>query len=329
MILDEYKKLLKSNTCREDLGQLHVARDLDFLFFELHKKKLFSLFQKMPPKGLYITGSVGRGKTFLMDLFYNHCSVPKQRYHFHLFMDTFFQLLKRYDGDLDSVVKHIHNDGDLLCLDEFQVHDIGSAMILQRLFFGLFEKGVVLVATSNIEPKKLYEGGLHRDRFLPFLDVLDKYIKCVNIEDGKDYRVGALAYSHFFQDINDMEREIRRYVQTVSTLKVLVYGRILEFDRFQNGALVVNFDVLCKSSLAAKDYQSLVDGGVKIIFLSGVDSLDNDNIAYRFIHLIDVLYENKIDLYLQSRESFLEFQVSKDVFPSFLRTLSRLKEMLR
>lgn len=328
MILDAYKNFLQSNAYIEDVGQAYVVKDLDILYSRLHQKKLVSFFQKKP-KGLYITGSVGRGKTFLMDLFYNQCTVPKQRHHFHLFMDRVFQLLKHYKGDIDSVVRCIYNEGYLLCLDEFQVHDIGTAMILQRLFIRLFAQGVVLVTTSNTEPENLYSGGLHRDRFLPFLAILNQYVRCVNIENGKDYRVGALAYSHFFQDINDMESEVRRYVTTFSTLEVFAYGRILEFDRFQNGVLISSFESLCKSPLSAKDYQLIVDSGVKVMFVFGVKNLHDNNIAHRFINLIDVLYENKIEFYLHSLKNFLEFQVSSEVSPSFLRTQSRLKEMLR
>lgn len=328
MILGEYIQFLRRNAYTEDIGQAHVVESLDSLYDELHHKKLLSIFSKRP-KGLYILGAVGRGKTFLMDLFYNQCSVPKQRHHFHLFMDKVFQLLKQHSGNIDKVIKHIYDDGYLLCLDEFQVRDIGSAMILQRLFVALFEKGIVLVTTSNTSPQKLYEGGLHRDRFIPFLDVLGKYVKCLNIEEGKDYRVGAMAYSHFFQDIDDMKSEVRRYITSVSILKVSVYDHELKFDRFQNGVLVTSFDMLCKSPMSAKDYQSLVDSGVKVLFVFGVEKLTDDNVAYRFIHLIDVLYENKVELYLQSRESFLEFSVGKGVASSFLRTLSRLQEMLR
>ena len=205
-VVKQYRKQVQLGEIEADLAQIAVAEQLDGLATALSgrsspRSRLAALRLSRAPgvRGLYVHGGVGRGKTMLMDLFFAGVAfAPKRRMHFHEFMAEVHERIQRgratSDGDpIPFVAAEIAGEAGLLCLDEFQVTDIADAMILGRLFKGLFERGAVVVATSNAEPRELYRNGLNRQLFLPFVDMLEERMDVVELAAAKDFRLQKLA----------------------------------------------------------------------------------------------------------------------------------------
>ncbi|KAF5956328.1 hypothetical protein HYC85_003553, partial [Camellia sinensis] len=289
-----------------DNCQVGTIRELQRLYDELANSAESSY---SPVKGLYLYGRVGTGKTMLMDLFFDQLpsSWRKKRIHFHDFMLDVHSRLQKHKGVLDPlevVAGEISDESILLCLDEFMVTDVADALILNRLFGHLFSNGLILVATSNRAPDNLYEGGLQRDLFLPFISTLKERCVVHEIGSSTDYRKMTLAEQGFYfvgkeltgllkQKFQHLVGEHTAHPQQVE----VVMGRTLQVPLGANGCAYFPFEELCDKPLGAADYFGLFKR-FHTLALDGVPifGLHNRTAAHRFVTLVDVMYENKARL---------------------------------
>ena len=333
-----------------DAAQLDVARRLDDLLARLqlwqpHRAGLRSLFGRPgnpAPRGLYICGPVGRGKTMLADLFFDLAQfAPKLRRHFHEFMADVHERIGKarqaVDGDpMPSVADGIAREARLLCFDELQVTDIADAMILGRLFTQLFDRGVVVVATSNSNPRALYKDGLNRQLFLPFVDALEAHMDVVELVGAKDYRLDKLAGLPLYFTPADAcaETELDRRWDRLTGRhpgreeRVKVKGRSVRVPAASMGIARFDFKELCELPLGSLDYLHLAHAYHTII----VDRIpvltrERRDTARRFMNLIDTLYDNGVCLIASAEAEPERLYPDGSETNAFQRTVSRLMEM--
>jgi cell division protein ZapE len=343
--LTRYRKAVASGALKPDAGQERVAAKLQALSTALRTwrpgRRLFG-GSRTPPRGLYIWGDVGRGKTMLMDMFCEDAAPAlKRRVHFNAFMvQTHARLhAERQRGTSDDpippVAKIIAEEAQLLCFDEFQVTDVADAMILGRLFEQLFERGVVIVATSNTAPARLYEGGINRELFLPFIALIEEKLDVVELGGAVDYRrllIGELnVYLTPLGPETDaaMDEDWRKLTGQAggapATLTVL--GRAVRVPCAAKGVARFTFDDLCLAPLAAADYLAIA----RVFHTILIDRIPQISFAMRdaarrFTLLIDTLYDENIKL-VCSAAATPDRLYEGDGAASFQRTVSRLIEM--
>ena len=343
-----YQQRLDDGTLRPDPVQESAVKALERLYADVLKPatKRGWFFKKIDaPKGLYMHGGVGRGKSMLMDLFYEAlpADVPKGRVHFHAFMISVHDFMheKRKEGrDADKALpvfaKDVAEKARVLCFDEFHVTDIADAMILARLFRHLFEAGVVVVATSNWEPDRLYEGGLQRDRFLPFIDLLKERMEVLHLDSPTDYRTQFLTQegSYFWPLGGETTRRVNTVFNALTDNalprpdEIEVKGRVIEVEAAAKRAGRFSFAQLCERPHGAEDYLAITKR-FDTVFLEGVPKLgyDRRNEAKRLMILIDALYEAGTRLVVSADAPPEKLYTGHDHAFEFDRTISRLNEM--
>lgn len=291
-------------------------------------------------QGLYFWGGVGRGKTFLMDTFYE--CLPgerKLRIHFHRFMRRVHGDLKALQGQRDPlkiIGRRLANEVDIICFDEFFVTDITDAMILAGVLDAIFKEGVLLVATSNIPPEGLYENGLQRERFLPAIALLQQHQQIFNLDGGIDYRLRALERAeiyHFPLDQTANESLSESFVALAPEhgeigQSIEIEGRPIDTVRWADGVLWCEFDALCDGPRSQNDYIELarIFGAVLV---GGVPQFSgkNDDQARRFINLVDEFYDRNVKLIISAAHDIEELYTKGQLDFEFRRTKSRLLEM--
>ena len=291
-------------------------------------------------KGLYLWGSVGRGKTWLMDLF--HDSLPgvrKRRVHFHRFMREVHRSLKAMGGTRDPlqrIATDTARDIDVLCFDELFVSDIADAMILGTLFQHLFERGVTIVATSNLPPSQLYKDGLQRARFLPAIAALEENMEVFELTPGTDFRLRALEQAALFHHPagaaadRTLEQDFRNIAGTAgeADCAIDVDGRKIKTRRCADGVVWFSFEALCDGPRGPGDYIELAKT-FHTVLVSGVPAMDEtmDNQARRFVTLVDEFYDRNVKLILSSDAPLTALYRGERLHFEFQRTTSRLQEM--
>jgi cell division protein ZapE len=356
-----YDALVRAGTIGRDAAQVALVRRLDDLLARLDRRRrarkgsaLGWLFKRAaeteaPPRGLYVWGGVGRGKTMLMDLFHEAAPEPKRRVHFHAFMADVHERIHAHrqavkagrakgDDPIRPVGAALAAETQLLCFDEFAVSDIADAMILGRLFTVLFELGVVVVATSNVEPDRLYEGGLNRALFLPFIALLRERVEICRLEARADFRLEKLGGSpvyHVPADAKAHAALTRAFRDLTGTdrgrpLTLQVKGHDVAIPEAAAGVARFTFADLCATPLGAADYlavarrfHTLIVEGIPVM------GMPQRNEAKRFITLIDTLYDRGVKLLASAAAEPPGLYVAdegREAF-EFERTVSRLIEM--
>jgi len=346
-MLDAYLGLLDSRGYVADAAQMAAANALQALYTNLlhFKVNRGSTLKRLlnppkPPKGVYFWGGVGRGKSFLMDCFYD--SVPyrrKKRIHFHAFMQQIHRDLEQFKGEPDPMLKlaeQIGRETRLLCFDEFHVSDIADAMILGRLMEGLFNQGVILVMTSNYPPSMLYPNGLHRESFLPTIALLEKHLDVYEVEAGIDYRLRALEQVEIYHAPADAAAEAKMldYFRMVAGEEGRKGGQIEVLDRKidtlrrGNGVIWFDFRTLCGGPRSQNDYLEIARG-YHTVLLSHIPrmTVHQASEARRFTWLVDVFYDHKVKLIATADCAADALYTEGTQASEFKRTVSRLTEM--
>jgi cell division protein ZapE len=341
--LTAYRKAVSDGALKKDAGQERVAVKLQAVAAGLKSYRPGRFFGGKPPRGLYIFGDVGRGKTMLMDLFFENAQAKtKRRVHFNVFMTETHARLhaeRHRAGSSDPippVAKLIADEASLLCFDEFQVADVADAMILGRLFEHLFERGVVIVATSNTAPARLYEGGLNRQLFLPFIALIEEKLEVVELGGAIDYRRGLIGGLNVYLTPLGPETDAAMDedwfqltgVKRGESATLTVLGRSLAVPQAAKGVARFAFDDLCLKPLAAADYLA-VARAFHTVLIDRIPQMSSSmrDAARRFVVLIDTLYDEGIKLVCSAAVPPDRLYTDGDGAAAFQRTVSRLIEM--
>ncbi len=299
-------------------------------------------FRRVPEHvpGLYLWGGVGRGKTYLMDLFYECLPFEaKLRLHFHRFMLRVHRDLRRHAGaanPLFRVADRMANEARVLCFDEFHVSDIGDAMILGELMGALFDRGVTLIATSNVEPRRLYENGLQRRRFLPAIERMEAHMKVLHLAGETDHRLRVLtdAHTYHWPASTASERLLSDCFAALAPQpprdaeQLEINGRTVATRRRTDDVVWFDFAELCEGPRSQADYVEL-SREFHAVVVSGVPTFDGarEDAARRFIGLIDELYDRNVKVVLSAAADIADLYRGQRLRAEFERTASRLREM--
>ncbi len=352
--IEKYNRDLHGAGFQADEAQKNAVQKLDQLFMAYRDylnapqprlsriQKLFGRKAPQPdlPRGIYMWGGVGRGKTYLMDTFCDSladCRVI--RIHFHRFMLRVHDELKtlhQQSDPLQTVADNFKSEADIICFDEFFVSDITDAMILGTLFEALFQRGIVLVATSNIPPQELYHNGLQRARFVPAIKLIETHCQSVNVDSGIDYRLRTLEQAEIYHfPLDDVAHSnLKKYYSQLTAdcqntrLKIEINHRMIPVIKACDGVLFATFAQLCQSNRSQNDYIEL-SRIYHTVLLADVIKMtaQQDDAARRFIALVDEFYERNVKLIISAEVAMESLYASGRLEFEFKRCLSRLVEM--
>ncbi len=334
-----YLNLIDDGQLSFDKEQAKLLEKFNHLNESLTKRSK-SWFGQKKIKGLYIRGEVGRGKTQMMDIFFETLNIQeKKRVHFHRFMKILHDDLDKISAQKDplkKVAKEISKKTKVLCFDEFYVEDIGDAMLLGRFINELFENKVTLITTSNTHPDNLYRDGLHRSRFLPAIKSIKENCEIYELNSAQDYRLRTLEQLEIFiigkgdQGIKELESNFTELTngEFQDGQKIKILGREINTIKLAQGSLWVSFKEICEGPRSAKDYIE-VCSEFHTLFVSNVPIMkgSNDDSARRFIALVDECYERNVNLILSMATELQQIYSGERLLEPFKRTISRLEEM--
>ncbi|MDP7591637.1 MAG: cell division protein ZapE [Litorilituus sp.] len=353
--IDKYKQDLAQDDFLFDAAQEDAVKHLQRLYEDLQVKpvavsgfkkvlnrwkKVYAKPEMNPVKGLYFWGGVGRGKTYLVDTFYDCLPFEnKMRVHFHRFMHRVHQELKGLTGQSDPlkiIAKKFAQETCIICFDEFFVSDITDAMILGTLFEELFAHHVTLVATSNIIPDQLYRNGLQRARFLPAIKLINKHTEIVNVDSGVDYRLRTLEQAEIYHYPLDKQanENLHHYFRQLSGeegdvgAEIEINNRQLATVVVSDGVVYFDFSVLCESARSQSDYME-ISQLYQTVLLANVKQMDkdSDDSTRRFIAMVDEFYERHVKLIISAETPLADLYRGGNLAFEFKRCLSRLQEM--
>ncbi|MEE9326314.1 MAG: cell division protein ZapE [Cocleimonas sp.] len=353
ILIVKYQSAVEEGNLVADPHQEHVLSELQQVYNQLivdssslQQSSFASLFirpkiVKRSHAGLYIWGGVGRGKTYLVDLFYEQVPIKKKlRLHFHRFMQLVHEELKLLEGvedPLKQVASNLANKARLLCLDEIHVIDITDAMLLGRLFQYLFKEGVVLVTTSNFHPDDLYKNGLQRERFLPAIRRIKEHTKVIEMDGELDYRSKAMdeISLYYLPSNNESDKILEEHFHRLSGVElhrdrndVIINTRKILVNMWSAEVVWFNFDDLCNTARSTEDYTQIATF-FRTVLISNIPVMDDsmDDAARRFINMIDTFYDMRINLIVSADSKPEELYTAKKLVFEFQRTASRIKEM--
>lgn len=347
-ILDFYIEDIKNKKIIYDNKQEIIIKNLDDLYLNIKKQEkkqeniffsdIFNFFKKEKKLGFYIWGDVGRGKTYLIDRFYTNLDINKKtRLHYHHFMKLIHNKLKEHEGKknpIKIIIDEFKKKYIIICLDEFFVKDIADAMQLSNFFLHAFNSEIFFIITSNVNPNKLYEGGLQRQKFIKTIDLLQKNLNIINIDGNVDYR-----YRHYekenvffipikFKNLKKMKLLFNKLSSTKieKKINIEILGRKINVLYVSNSIIWFDFEKICGEGRSQLDYieiSSLFD----TVFISNIKKITKDDIARRFIALIDEFYDRKINVVLCAEKPLEKIYDGEILIFDFKRTISRLNEM--
>jgi len=357
-LAEQVADLINSGSLNHDPAQAQAIAQLDVLLDKLSRPRLGNkqsalgwMFGKKParddvPRGVYMWGGVGRGKSMLMDMFYNTATTePRRRVHFHAFMQEVHGRIhiwrqaqktapERSADPIPPLAEELAKEARLLCFDEFAVNDVADAMLLARLFTRLFENGVTVVATSNVDPDLLYKDGLNRSFFLPFIELVKTKMGVLRLDGAVDHRMEKIINSdvYFINDNPGFEALWDQMVgdKDISPIVLELKGREVSVEKAAGGVARIHFDDLCRKPLGAGDYLALAER-FHTLFLQGLPVMEiaDRNAAKRFINFIDAWYDRGRVLIVEAQAGpakLYPVDHGTEAF-EFDRTVSRLREM--
>jgi cell division protein ZapE len=332
---DSFLKFCEDNKFEKNTNQIEVVKLLEK--FAQPNKNFFNLFLKKKDNlCFYLYGGVGFGKTMILNHFYNFLDIPKERFHFNEFMISFHDF--RHQNKKHSITEFVYKfkKKKLIYLDELQVTNIVDAMILGKLFETIFAENIKVLISSNIKIENLYKGGLQREQFLPFISIIQKNSVQKELTINEDYRKsGSKKLQRAFSPINETNKfKINQLFRALTKNKVQqrislkIKGRNFLIPNFYDGIVKFDFKELCNTYLGAEDYIEIANK-CKFVVIENIPIFNNENAnqQQRFITLIDIFYEKKIDLMVSMENSINNIGSSNRLAASFKRTLSRLFEL--